>query len=281
MRKTLSIIILSAILIITGCAYSIYKYSLNTGTGTKIALNKDEVTFIQTLKDSNGTPLGDLNVLDLNPKSKTFSALFISKLVDGKNVIIYQVDANGSSNTLGQDSAGAGKEPFFGLQFASVGTDNFTFYILTDKGKGISDAQVVHWNETKDEFELIKPDFEDPIYTQNTPVGVLKDSAGEVLGELSVAYNGADKSTLKALFVRKTTPNKVSGLYRITEDGFFNTSGQEQEILGPNFYGFELVSIQGDHFTVRILYQNGKIKSDAITIGWNADKRIFEVSSQS
>src|SRR5262249_2507586 len=152
--------------IITGCAYLIYKHSLiNAGTGTTIALNKDEVTFIQTMKDSNETPLGDLNVLDLNPKSKTFSALFISKRVDGKNVIIYQVDANGSSNTLGQDSAGAGKERFFGLQFASLGTDNFTYYILTDKGKGISDAQVVRWNKNNDVFELLKPDFGDPTYT--------------------------------------------------------------------------------------------------------------------
>lgn len=267
-----------AILLIGGYAYLNHKYPFNRETTlTKLTFNKSDVTFVQTLKDSNGTILGDLNVLDLNRENKTFSALFVSKLVDGKNIIIYQVDANGFSSNLGQDSPGAGRERFSGLKFVSVGVDNFTLSILTDNGKGISDDQIIRWNKKKKVFELFRPDFDNPIYTKDVPVGTLKDSTGAVLGELSVVHSDVDKNVLKALFIGSTTPNKSSDLYRIIEEGFFNTNGQEQEILGPNFYGFELVGIKGDHFTVRILYQNGKIKSDNITIGWDENKQIFKV----
>lgn len=135
---------------------------IDEGTENKITFDKSDVTFIKTLKYSDGTVLGDLNILDFNSKNQTFSALFVSKLIDGKNIIIYQVDANGSSNTIGQDSKGSGKQRFYALRLESVGADNFTYYILTDDGKGISDALVVRWNKDKNVFELFKPDFDDP-----------------------------------------------------------------------------------------------------------------------
>jgi hypothetical protein len=211
------------------------------------------VTFVQTLKDANGTLLGDLNVVDLNPKDKTFSALFVSKVVNGKNIIIYQVDANGFYGTFGQDSPGPGKERFSGPKFASVGTDSFTLNVLTNNGKDISDAQLVQWNKKKTAFKLFKPNFEDPIYTSDVPVGTLKDSKGLALGELSVVYSDTDKNVLKAVFVGTTTPNRSAGLYRILKIGFLiqmdkNKTSSDKISMVLNLLAWREIILQFEYF---------------------------------
>jgi len=134
-----------------------------TDNHPKLTFNEDEVTLIKTLRTQDGTLLGDITVTGLHsappdPSSgrkldDTFTALYIVKKVDGKDIILYKINRDGFFNTRGKEMEFA-QQSFYGYQFARIYEDHFIVHGLANNGKTISDDVTIEWNSAKALFEI-------------------------------------------------------------------------------------------------------------------------------
>jgi len=271
----LIIVVLVSLVIITCCLYLI---RANKKTSSELTLNESDVTLIKTLKTEDGTVLGDINVVSLHSASPgplsgeslddVFTELYVTKEVDGNNIILYKVNSNGFFNTLGRDLE-ISESGFYGYQFAAIYDDHFVLHLLTNDGKNTSDDVTVVWNTNKEIFEIYRIQVEDY-------VGELTSQDKSSLGEIYVAYLDRNKDIIDSLFIVKKTPGTSEGMYMISRSGFYNQNGIEKDISKDDFRGFKLVRYQDDYLVIRFVIGDKGLLSDDVTVKWNYDKKIFE-----
>lgn len=143
---TLVIIIIAGFIYLTRSGY--------IDTHKKITLNQNDVTLVKTLKTPDGTILGNVNVTYIT--KDVFTALYIVKEIDGKNIVLYKINSDGFFNTLGKEEA-VSKNNFYGYQFALIKDNYFVLHLLGNGGKDISDDATIVWNSDKMVFEIQRP----------------------------------------------------------------------------------------------------------------------------
>jgi len=148
-RLSLVVFVLIAVV---GLIYSVRQHE--TDTHPKLTFNQSDITLVKTLKTSDGTILGNVNVTYI--AEGVFTSLYIVKEVDGKNIIIYKINENGFFNVLGKEQA-ISKDNFYGYEFALVRDDYFVLHLVSANGNGASDDDTIAWNPNKNVFEIQRP----------------------------------------------------------------------------------------------------------------------------
>jgi len=262
-------------------------------------VNKSIVTRVTTLKNPEGGILGNIDVIYIDDKKDVFSALYMTKEINGTSTLVYKMDADAFTNSLGVDfdmHKSAAQRPDtnpWGFEFHEIGGDYFAVNLRSYARDSVSDPIFVAWDKSKDVFEKIYlgPTEEDlDEYERNPSVTLyaLKARDGSELGELNAQYRDKEKKILKHLTVVGKFPNGgEGGIYWIDEKGFANresdhdnflsTDVKELEITNENYFGFQLISFKDDHFLVRLVDEEGKSISKDITVKWNYDKKVFEI----
>jgi hypothetical protein len=124
---------------------------------------ENPLTHIGTLKTPEGSYLGDINVTYIDDKKDVFSTLYVVKNVAGQKTILYQIDSNGFSNTMGLDfdmnNAAHFASPW-GFEFAKVFDDHFVLHLRTYDRKNVSDDWTISWNNNKKVFEIYRLQFD-------------------------------------------------------------------------------------------------------------------------
>lgn len=120
----------------------------------KLTFSENDIKLVKTLKSQDGSALGDLYVAYSG--KTTFTTLLISKVVDGKNIVIYKADKDGLFNRIGQDVKFV-NDNFYGYEFYALGDDYFIFHRLSNEGKDVSDDLRVEWNNDKKVFKVAWP----------------------------------------------------------------------------------------------------------------------------
>lgn len=100
----------------------------------------------------------------------------------------------------------------------------------------------------------------------------------EVLNELGNDHVRNLDGAFDSLYVVKEINEKKTILYKVTREGFSNILGTEMEFANDKFYGFQFSAVFDDYFVLHGLANNGREISDDVTVKWNYEKNIFEIS---
>lgn len=262
--------ILISILFIGTLAFFLVNRSTENQIEPRPILTFDEknIALVKTLKSPDGSTLGDIYVTYIN--KDVFSSLLVSKEVEGRNIVIYKADKDGLFNTQGKD-VGIAHGNFYGYEFSNIGDDHFIFHYLGDEGKSVGDEMTVKWNYDKKIFEAEKPNFEENLIS----AGELTAQNGSLLGKIYVVY--LDKNIVTSLYIVSVSKNESHAIYRIDGEGFFNPVEKEKDVSREDFYGYEFSKTKNDQLTIRLLTSQAKTISNNIVIGWNYEKKVFEI----
>jgi hypothetical protein len=165
---------------------------------------------------------------------------------------------------------------FYGFQLSTVGNDYLSVHALYNGGKEISDDIVIKWNPDEQVFEI---DPDSIAQMGSILVGTLTAPDGSALGQIYVDYISGN--IFGTLHVMQEINGKEKEVYEVNGLGFYNTALGTKDLSIPqnNFYGYQLTGVGSDYFSLELLTNNGSDVSGNFTVGWDSDKKTFEIQS--
>ncbi|GEM_PF-2773087 len=119
-----------------------------------LTFNRDEVFNVWELKHK-GSSIGQINVKYSNKDHIIFSELYVTRNIDGKDIILYKINEGGffrfGDRDLGFDSKKYGG--FLGYRLLLIGNDFLVVQYLGIDSSKFSDPISVYWNPDKNQFQ--------------------------------------------------------------------------------------------------------------------------------